>query len=225
MPSVRDVIQWDLVNWNRCLTLWMPHLRSEERLKCLELGARGGGLSLLAASLGHEVYCTDINGDFTAAKNLHQKYFGKETTIHYREMDATDIPFANEFDLVFLKSVLNNVGRNDRLNMQQRCVSEIHKCLKPDGKLLYAENVSASRLHMFARKKFVRWGESVRYASLREMKKMLQPFSRHDYSLIGFMGAFGRNEWQRSVLGTCDRITDRLLPDTWKYIMTGVAQK
>ncbi len=51
-------------------------------------------------------------------------------------------------------------------------------------------------------------------------------FSTVKYTTVGLVGAFGRNQWQRGVLGRVDKLGfDRLVPKSWRYVMIGIARK
>jgi hypothetical protein len=58
--------EWDVATWSRSLPVWKARLDEAEGaavgpLSCLEIGARGGGLTrLLAKSDRRRVVCTDI---------------------------------------------------------------------------------------------------------------------------------------------------------------------
>jgi len=45
------------------------------------------------------------------------------------------------------------------------------------------------------------------------------------YITLGFLGAPGRNEQQRNVLGAIDRKLDPVVPEGWRYVMIGIARK
>lgn len=62
--------------------------------------------------------------------------------------------------------------------------------------------------------------------TVREMLAYLSVFSEVDFTTAGFLGGFGRTPFQRTVLGSMDRlVADRLVPETWRYIMIGIARK
>ena len=60
------------------------------------------------------------------ASPLHKRY-GVASRIKYCDINATDIPFENHFDLVVFKSVLGAVGYDDRLDRQQMAIDQIFK--------------------------------------------------------------------------------------------------
>lgn len=224
--KIKDVIQWDVKNWAGALNFWENHTALDfTGLAALDLGARDGGLSLWLALKGCEVICSDIDGPSDKAKSLHSKY-GVSDSIKYEKIDALDIPYRNQFDIVILKSVLGGIGANSQIEKQKRTIEQIHKVLKPGGKFLFAENLIASPLHQYLRKKFLNWGKRWQYISIDEMKSFLDIFESYQYFVSGFLGSFGRNEWQRAVFGGIDRLSfDYVLPEKWHYIMIGLAVK
>lgn len=224
---IKNIIGWDTVNWGKALHEWDKTIKTNRQLTCLELGARTGGLSLYAAMNGHKVICTDLENPETTAKPIHLSYAGVSDKITYQAIDVLNIPYTydNYFDVVFLKSVLPSVGHGNRKDLQQLAVNQIYKALKPGGKLLFAENLTASSLHNFARKNFVKWGGDVRYLKKTEMLEFLEPFSSVEYKLVGFLGTFGRTENQRIFFGKIDSLFDFLIPNSWRYLIIGTATK
>ncbi|MBN4061580.1 MAG: SAM-dependent methyltransferase [Flavobacteriales bacterium] len=220
---IKDIIRWDVKNWSQCLDYW--DLEVGENKKCLELGGAEGGLSLWAALKGNEVVCSDINNPKQKALPLHEKY-RVASRISYEAIDATNMPYENEFDVIMFKSVLGGIGRFDKKDQQQKAVNEIHKALKPRGKLLFAENLVGSAFHHFLRNTFVSWGQNWRYIRIEEMKILCQGYAKLRCTSSGFVGAFGKTESQRQVLATLDKwLFNKAVPKNWHYIMFGVAEK
>src|SRR5262245_18220178 len=100
-------------------------------LKCwaLDIGTRGGGLSLWLAWNGARVLATHIVSPIQTAFGLHQKYAVSDR-IQYQALDVTEIPYRMEFDIVMFKSVLGAIGGKQS---QAQAIREIHKALKPGG--------------------------------------------------------------------------------------------
>lgn len=221
-----DIVEWDVVNWSVALDYWPRHTRQDlPSAHALEIGSRHGGLSLWAALNGMQVVCTDLDGPSNLAVEKHKRY-GVSDRITCRALNALSIPYRDQFDVVMFKSVLGGIGRDHDAERQARAIVEIHKSLKKGGELWFAENMVASPLHHFARRRYVKWGHTWRYVAIREMMEYLSVFSRVEYTAVGFLGAFGRSPFQRQVLGKIDRIiADRLVPASWRYIMIGIAAK
>lgn len=155
---------------------------------------------------------------------LHTKYKVNEL-ISYKNLNITESKLSNTFDIKFLKSILPSIGTNNKKDLQQLAINNIYKALKPDGKLLFAENLTGSILHGFARKNFVKWGAGVRYITINEMEEFLLNFKTVEYKTYGFFGAFGRTEKQRNFLGKIDNLINLIIPRRCNYLIVGVATK
>jgi SAM-dependent methyltransferase len=223
--NLADFVEWDLANWSPALDFWLQSTSLDlSHSIALELGAGLGGLSLWLALRGARVVCSDLKGATDEARALHRKH-NVEHLITYRAVDATSIPYAGQFDIVLFKSVLGDVGRGGRRELQQRAVGEIYKSLKPGGELWFVENLTGSALHRLSRK-FIRRGSLWRYVSLDEMKEFLSPFRRHACRTTGFLGVFGRGGAPRNLLGALDRtLFNHVVPERWRYVVIGTAKK
>lgn len=222
---IKSIIQWDIRSWSKALYYWEGHINADEINNGLELGSMNGGLSLWLALKGKSMVCSDLKDAKTNAEPLHIKY-NVTSLIRYEDIDATNIPYENCFDVIVFKSIIGGIGRNNNYEIQQKVFNEIYKALKPGGKLLFAENLIASPLHRIFRKMFVKWGSSWRYVSKSEMKSLLKDFNKVEIMATGFLGAFGRSEKQRNFLAKIDELLfNKICPDSWKYISYGIAEK
>lgn len=223
--DVADFVEWDLANWSPALDFWLQSTSLDlSNSLALELGAGLGGLSLWLALKGARVVCSELNGATAEARALHMKY-NVQHLITYEAVDATSISDAGRFDIILFKSVLGDVGRGGRRELQERAVGEIYKALKPGGELWFAENLTGSALHRFSRK-FIRRGSLWRYVSLEEMKQFMSPFRRFGYRTTGFLAVFGRDGKPRRLLGALDRsLFNRVAPERWRYVVIGAAKK
>lgn len=221
-----DCVEWDVVNWSKALTYWEKKVDlNSKHYDCLELGGRRGGLSLWLALKDNQVICSDLENPERQAGKIHSKhnYPGK---IKYEAIDATSIPYENRFDIVIFKSILGGIGRDGRDAMKGVVVDQIFKSLKAGGKLLFVENLQASALHRFLRRKLVRWGASWSYLKTDEVEGLFQKFKSVQFDTAGFLGAFGVSEVQRNLLGSLDTLLfDKIVTDKMKYIIFGVATK
>jgi len=222
---IKEIIQWDIKSWSKSLDFWEKNIDWTTVENGLELGAGKGGLALWLALKGKKVVCSDIKGVQETAKKLHNQYHVKNLIV-YEDIDGTNIPYENYFDIIVFKSIAGGVGSNDNIEKQQQFFKEMHKALKPGGKLLFAENLIASPLHQKLRKKFIPWGNLWRYISLDETKSFLADFSSYKLKTTGVVATFGRSEKQRSFLSVFDRlIFNNICPKSWKYIVYGIAEK
>lgn len=221
-----NVIEWDVRNWGTALRYWARHSRQRlDGCRALEIGGRNGGLSLWLALQGAEVLCSDVRGPGESAVALHRAY-GVADRIRYAKLDATSIPYSECFDLIAFKSVLGAIGSRGRVDRQVAALGQMHHALRQNGELFFAENLAASPVHSYFRRRKRKWGHTWRYVTVSEMLRFLSPFTHVAYHTLGFAGAFGRTESQRRLLGSLDRaFMDALVPPTWRYIIVGVARK
>ncbi len=219
------ILQWDSKAWSKALYYWDKNVEWDKVKTALELGGNSGGLSIWLASNGVDVLCSDLEGVEEKA-SAHHAPFDFKHKISYQDINACQIPYENHFDLVVFKSVLGGIGRDNNFSMQKQAVDQIYKALKPGGKLLFAENLIASPVHRFARKKFVQWGNSWRYLDIKEMQSLLAGFESYTIQATGFASAFGRSNSQRNNFAALDRLFfNYSVPKNWKYIAYGVATK
>ncbi len=221
--SDSDAIVWDVANWSRALRYWEREAAFSERpLHCLEVGAKGGGLSVWLALRGHAVVCSDFQKLPLEAEALARRHHVKHR-IRFEDIDATRIPYESTFDIIAFKSVLGGIGRDDAVERQRAAIASMYRALRPGGRLLFAENLTASPLHALLRRRYIRWGTRWRYVTIDEMHAFLAPFSHVRLATTGFFGAFGRSERQRRALSLLDRLV--IVPPAWRYIVYGVATK
>ncbi|MBS1680853.1 MAG: class I SAM-dependent methyltransferase [Bacteroidetes bacterium] len=222
---LKDYLCWDIINWSAAIDFWREKIElKDQHFQCLELGAQNGGLSLWLAMEGNKVICSDVFDPQLKSRKTHSKYLEGEL-INYEIIDATNIPYKSHFDLIIFKSILGGINKNKQ-NLAPVVIDQIYEALKPNGKVLFAENASSSKLHQFFRKKFVAWGYEWNYFTLNELKVLFKKFSVLDYDTTGFLGAFGRTEKQRNFLGKIDRfLISKIVPQNMRYIVFGVAVK
>lgn len=222
---IQDIIQWDIKSWTKALEYWDQNIDWNKINNALELGGREGGLSLWLGLKGKEVICSDLKDVKSTAEPLHIRH-NVNRNITYQDIDATNIPYENHFDLIVFKSILGGIGSNNNYEIQKKVFGEIYKALKPGGKLLFAENLVASPLHQELRKRFVNWGNTWRYLSLNEITESLNAYASFSLKATGFLATFGRNERQRNFLSSIDELfINKACPDNWKYIGYGIAEK
>jgi SAM-dependent methyltransferase len=223
---VREIIEWDVPNWSSSLTFWQGHTRQDlTAVKALEIGSKRGGLSLWIALQGGQAHCTDLRDPSSVALKSHVLH-GVGGRITYDSLDALRMPYEEQFDAVMFKSLLADVGRFKGKAGMAEVVRQSHKALKKGGELFFAENLSGSPLHRILRRWFVPWGRDMLYPTIAGMLDFFGPFASVQYETMGFLGVFGRRDWQSNLLGGLDRKGfDRLVPKKWHYLMIGVARK
>lgn len=220
-----DIIGWDVDNWRPTLNYWDTMLDKKEGGKVLEIGAGQGGVSLFVAMNGYDVVCSDIDNPEDRVSTLHKKY-NPEGSITYEAINALNVPYEDHFDFVIFKSVIGGIARDGSDEKRTFVMEQIYKSLKPGGHLLFAENLISSPLHKFLRNYFIKWGGNWNYATPTNMKSAMSMFSEIDYFTNGFLGAFGRTEFQRSLLSKMDRLlVEKIVFKSWHYIMYGSAKK
>lgn len=219
--ALQEILGWDAVSWSVPLALWAAHLPAAP-CDCLELGCGPGGVSLWLAARGHRVVCSDLDGPGAAARELHARH-GVEANIRYEALDATSLPYSESFDVVVCKSILGGIWARRGEEAFHRAIGEARKALRPRGMFLFAENMRATALHMFCRKRFISW--NWHYPRIAEMHAAFRHWGDANYALAGFLATFGRSERQRSILGYVDRAIHPVVPESWRYIMAGVVRR
>ncbi|MDR6782408.1 SAM-dependent methyltransferase [Pedobacter africanus] len=218
----KDIIGWDTENWSRALPFWESFGKVNTTSKeCLEIGAYGGGLSLWLALNKNKVVCSNLNKPDANTQQVHRKY-KCHSNIQYEAIDATAIPYTDQFDYIVFKSILGGINDGDP-DIKVKVINEMYKSLKPGGKLLFAENLDASIFHKILRRWF--GTKNWNYLKLSDVGTVFSSFAKLDYTTIGFFGCMGRNEYQRIMLGKLDRLFDAIIPSASRYIIIGVATK
>src|SRR3989442_9075535 len=100
-----DIIEWDVINWSKCLDFWEPMISGiPATARILALGEQNGGLSLWLASKGFMVICSDAPQPSIRARTIHLRN-GVASRVFYMGVDAFRMPFQdNSFDVVICKS-------------------------------------------------------------------------------------------------------------------------
>jgi ubiquinone/menaquinone biosynthesis C-methylase UbiE len=223
--DLKTYLEWDYLAWGEALKYWddmLPESLTDK--KVLELGGRNGGLSIYFAKKGASVTCSDINGPSSVAIQKHKELNLKN--VKYENIDATNIPFKDEFDYIVFKSILGGIGYNDNIEAQSKAIHSCFNALKPNGKLLFAENGKASILHQILRKKATAWGGQWRYLTFNELNLFLNKnFKRYNINSFGFFSIFTRSLFFKKVFYYIDKSFAILIPKTRKYILYGIAEK
>ncbi len=225
----RDCVEWDIVTWSRAFDFWEKQAVKAGGFsgkKGLEVGANRGGASLFFANkFGATMVCSDVE-DIRLRFRTGKEQNLDGLNIQYKQIDARAIAYAdNTFDFVVFKSVLGVIGFNYGHDNIEKALHEIHRVLKPNGILFFAENLRGSRLHQYARKKFVPWGNRWRYISLQEMEGLLAIFQKKELHATGFFAAFvPKPEWLKNLAANIDGLLF-FIPKRWRYVAYGFAVK
>lgn len=223
----KHLFQWDVLNWSKALSFWLKNTRLDLRgVRALEIGAgENGGLSLWLASLGAHVVCSDCSKGLNRAEEYHRN-FQLKGQIKYEVLDAERIQYRDQFDVVLFKSVLGAIGDRESLEHPRIAILQMYQALRPGGELHFAENLIGTSVHMALRRHLGAGRSNWRYLSLPEFHEILSPFDNYSLKTCGFVGALGRNHFQRQVLGGIDALLfNWLVPPAKRYIVFGIASK
>jgi ubiquinone/menaquinone biosynthesis C-methylase UbiE len=226
-PNLVDYFEWDVFTWARSIKCW-NHFLNLNPLKpnsiALEIGGRRGGLSLyLAHEFAVNTICSDLFNPANLAQKLHLKY-SVENLVTYDEQNCLNLSYADcSFDIIIFKSVIGALGSREA---QEKAISEIYRCLKPGGVLLFAENGKSTWLHNFLRKKFNEWSANYwYYPSLYEIKSYLSDFSKIEVHTNGFISIFFRNKYLKRIAEYLDILLVKITPSKFHYVIYGTAIK
>jgi ubiquinone/menaquinone biosynthesis C-methylase UbiE len=190
----------------------------------LEIGGRRGGLSLyLAHELSLPTICSDLYNPAEKALDLHAK-FDVNNLIKYDEQNCLNLSYSDcSFDVIIFKSVIGALGSP---GAQQRAISEIYRCLKPGGVLLFAENAKSTWFHNLLRKTVNEWSANYwYYPSLNEMKSYLSKFSKVEINSNGLIAVFFKNSYLKMIAEKLDIFLVSISPAKFHYVVFGIAVK
>jgi SAM-dependent methyltransferase len=220
--TISDIFEWDVLNWSKALDFWKIKNDIQNDKEVLTIGERNGGLSLLFALMGSKVTATDLNGLTEKAYTLHKNY-KLQDSIKYQTADFLNLPFENNsFDIICFKSVLGALRTREN---QKIAIEEAYRVLRSGGILYFAENMLASRIHQFFRKKFTNWASYWLYIDYKDVESFFIKFDSVELNYYGLIAAFGRTEKQRMLLGKVDNVLMKFIPDKFRYILFGKCLK
>lgn len=226
-PSLQEIVGWDVGIWGKALPIWEKVVKERNELRCLEIGANSGGLSLWLSMQKEvkSVVCSDLNNTQEKAAILHERFPELKKKITYQNINVLEIDSSESFDLVVFKSVIGACNRLNVKNGKDLAMHNIFKILTKDGILLFAENMQGHGLHRWFRKIFVSWSEGWNYCTIEEWNQWLSYYSHYEIHFDGFFSVFGRNEWQKKLLSKVDDFISKVIPDNSKYMCYGYAIK
>ena len=226
-PSDIDYFEWDVQTWSLAIKCWDDYFKLnpvKPNSIALEIGGRRGGLSLyLAYEKSLQTICSDLFNPKDIAQKLHIKY-GVKNHVSYEAQNCLDLKFEDSsFDVIIFKSVLGALGS---IENQRIAISEIYRCLKPGGVLLFAENAKSTIFHNFFRKLFNNWSAKYwYYPSNGEINSLLSGFSQVEIHTNGFIATFFRNKYLKKIAVLLDIFLVRVTPQDFHYVFYGKAVK
>jgi len=222
----KDIIGWDYINWGKSLEYFDDHINYNNIHKVLELGAdsQSSGYSLFFAKKGIQSVCSSYGKINNRLIERHKKY-KLDNLISYEILDAKKITYKKEFDLICFKSMLGGICKNGNTQHAKTIFDQIHKALKPNGYLVFSENIESTIIHKFFRKNFI--SKSWNYFPKNELTNLMDDnFKNIKTHSIGLLGCFGRSESQKNYLGKIDEyLFNKIAPESWNYVFFGICQK
>ncbi len=125
--------------------------------------------------------------------------------------------------------MLGGFIRDGSLEFGLEVLKQVSKAFKVGGFLVFAENLMGTTMHKFFRRHFGAGKNSWRYFESFEICELLTRIP--DLTIVssinvGFLGCFGRNESQRTLLAKLDKIfLEKIIPEKSRYIQFVVARK
>lgn len=219
--NLNEIIEWDVYNWARALPFWQKKSKLNlANAHALEIGARNGGLSLWMSSICKDVICSDVSDANDKCLALHKKYNVKN--INYLKLDALHDKLPQKLDLVVSKSTLSFFDE-EKIS---KVIDNIYESLNEGGEYWFVENLAASPVHSFFRKKFTPWASRWNYLRTQDLPIKFKKFSNLQFKTFGVAGLFGRNNLQRNILGRVDKhLLEHILPENCRYVVVAVARK
>lgn len=215
--------EWDTATWSRAVRAWGPDLLDREAtdhpVRCLEVGARRAGLSAWLASRGH--HC--VASDRVLPERPNHPGDGR---VEPAVLDLLAAPLEQRFDVIVVKSVLGSVRSLHGEGGLQKAQANLVTMLADGGAVWFAENLAASPVHRFVRRRFVAWADRWHYFTPGELRSAMAPGCEVDtFATTGLAAAFGRTESQRDLLARVDSAVESVVPEAARYVGYGVARK
>ena len=223
----RSILGWDVASWRSALRFWRRYLPrgDESGSRCaLELGCgRSGGLSLWLAREGWQVVCSFYPTIHDVARQIHRD-FGAASRIRYEVLDARDLPYAEQFDVVCYKSMLGGILRADP-GGAVAVVRAIWRALRPGGWLFFAENLPGTWWHRILRRRFGSLRDGWVYPRLEELIALHADFRPFHFTTFGLFGVVGDRLGCGRPAALVDRCLAPVTPSRWHYALAAAACK
>jgi 2-polyprenyl-3-methyl-5-hydroxy-6-metoxy-1,4-benzoquinol methylase len=229
--TIADIIEWDVQNWSQLLTYWEPILKKlPPDGKILAFGERNGGLSLWLAMQGFHVDCTDRVRPTDAAVEMHKRYHVADK-ITYGSFDVVNSSMeGNKYDLIIAKSVLGGI-KSDYKNATTRtsetrenAIKNIYNLLKPNGYILFAENIQGSVLLHKVRKMLGKQ-KGWYYFNISDFNNLFKTFHDVEIKTFGVIPTTSRNRYFNDFIFALNKYLLNVLPSSYKYIAFIQGQK
>ena len=226
----KDIFGWDVYNYSMLLREIEKSGVDFKGKKVLEVGAgsQNGGLTAYFASMGAIVECSDYTKIEQATKNIHKKY---NLDVTYSKKSILDLKSVEQYDIICFKSVIGGVlGHNNGDEaMLKNIFKQLHTALKPNGMLIFSENLTGSKMIQFLRSVFLKRTHFWVYQSQSTLEKMTQmqgqEFLIEVAKTNGVIGVLGRIYYLQKMLGLFDNILFLIVPKKWHYIYHGIYKK
>ena len=109
-------------------------IRHDRTARILDVGCGTGRHAIELAVRGYSVVGVDLSG--SQLKRAGEKAAGKNLAVDFRRLDARDLPFSSEFDLIImLCEGAFPLMETDEMNY--RILENARNALKPGGKLIF----------------------------------------------------------------------------------------
>ena len=160
-------IEWGGKSWEKLLEKGIKYPGNFTNKKLLELGPRNGKMSSYFALQGAQVTGLDIREQYLTNAREEAKKWSVEIDFRAYNGDLSFIP-DHSFDVIFTKSVLVMIKERDELYRQ------LHRVLKPGGKIVLLENGSGSFILKLIRAfRHRKWNhDTVRYFDASDINKL-----------------------------------------------------
>ena len=121
--------------------------------------------------------------------------------------------------------MLGGICKKKNFNNAKIVFDQIYEALKPGGYLVFSENIKATFMHNYFRRKYS--SKSWYYFDQRELLNLMNSnFNYINSKTNGFLACFGRNEKQKRLIGEIDeKVFSQIIPASWNYIFFGVCQR